>query len=242
MKARKLFPFFAIAAGSLAAAALRAQETITEGELIRRTQELFDAVVPGDTAPWKKYYADDCLCMDEKGRLMDKAALLADLTPMPAGYSGTIKIVRAKSHIEADVAILSYDMDETETIFGQQLSAHYHATDTWRLRNGSWQILAAQVLRYYEDPPAGRSDPAHQADYVGTYELTPGKTLRVTIADGNLYLDRDSSHTLLIPEAGDIFFRKGVEGRVVFRRTADGIVDAFISRRNNEDVVWSRSK
>jgi hypothetical protein len=54
MKAQKLFPFLAIAACSLAAAALRAQETITEGELIRRTQELFDAVVPGDTAPWKK--------------------------------------------------------------------------------------------------------------------------------------------------------------------------------------------
>ena len=28
--------------------------TITEAELVRRTQELFDALVPGNQAPWKK--------------------------------------------------------------------------------------------------------------------------------------------------------------------------------------------
>jgi hypothetical protein len=72
--------------------------------------------------------------------------------------------------------------------------------------------------------------------------LTPGKTVRVTIADGSLYLDRDSSPTLLIPEAGHIFFRQGVEGRSVFRRAADGKVDAYISRRNNGDVVWLKTK
>jgi len=44
----------------------------------------------------------------------------------------------------------------------------------------------------------------------------------------------------LIPEAPGIFFRKGVEGRVLFRRGAAGKVDALIDRRNNEDIVWKR--
>jgi hypothetical protein len=46
----------------------------------------------------------------------------------------------------------------------------------------------------------------------------------------------------LIPEATDIFFRKGVEGRRLFRRAPDGKVDAMIDRRNNEDIVWRKLK
>jgi hypothetical protein len=68
---------------------------------------------------------------------MDKAALVADITPMPDGYSGTIKVVNAKSRIYADTAVLSYDLNETETIFGQNLTARYHTTDTWLRRNSA---------------------------------------------------------------------------------------------------------
>src|SRR6478736_667972 len=74
--------------------AIEPEPAITETELIRRTQELFDAVVPGNQEPWKKYYADDCLFADEKGRQRDKTKLVEDIAPMPKGYSGTIKVVR----------------------------------------------------------------------------------------------------------------------------------------------------
>ena len=72
---------------------------ITQAELGRRTQELYDAIVPGNQAPWKKYFADDCIFSDEKGRTLDKAKLIADITPMPTGYSGTIKIGNVQSRI-----------------------------------------------------------------------------------------------------------------------------------------------
>ncbi len=99
---------------------------ITQDELVRRTQELYDAVVPGNQAPWKKYFADDCIFADEKGRVFDKPKLIADITPLPTGYSGTIKIENAQSRIIGNTAILSYDANETETIFGQNLKARYH--------------------------------------------------------------------------------------------------------------------
>src|SRR5689334_20453912 len=137
---------------------------------------MFDGVAAGDQAPWKKYFAEDSMYFDEKGRNMDKAALVKDVTPLPTGYSGSIKIENAQSRIMGDTAILSYDMDESETVFGQQLKARYHATDTWMHRNGAWQIVAGQVLRYYEDPAPGKSDPAKLAEYAGTYELAPGVT------------------------------------------------------------------
>ena len=92
-----------------ASTSFAAQETITQEELVRRTQELFGAVVPGNQEPWKKHYAEDAMFADEKGRSLNKTALVADITPMPKGYSGAIKVVRPQSRIFNDVAILSYD-------------------------------------------------------------------------------------------------------------------------------------
>jgi Domain of unknown function (DUF4440) len=213
---------------------------ISQEELIRRTQELFDAVVPGNKEPWQKYFADDCIFADEKGRNLNKSQLVADITPLPKGYSGAIKIAKTQSVIHDDTAILSYDLDETETIFGQKLTARYHVTDTWLRRNGVWQVVSSQAMRYYEDPAVARINPKNFADFSGTYELAPGQTRRVFSEGENLYVERNGKREQLLPEGCEIFFRKGIEGRILFRYADNGKVDALIDRRNNEDVVWRR--
>jgi Domain of unknown function (DUF4440)/Domain of unknown function (DUF3471) len=214
---------------------------ITQAELVRNTQELLDATAPGHPKPWLKYFADDSMYFDEKGRAMDKAALVKDVSPLPAGYSGSIRLVNPRSKIQGDTAVLSYDLDETETIFGQNLTARYHGTDTWMYRNGKWQIVAGQMLRYYEDPAPGKVDTRKYAAYTGMYELAPGVTLAIVVRDGKLYTKRgERPEDELVPEACDIFFRKGVEGRRLFRYAENGRVDAMIDRRNNEDVVWKK--
>jgi len=213
---------------------------MTQEELVRRTQELFDAVVPGNQEPWKKYFADDCIFADEKGRNLNKAQLIAGIAPLPKGYSGTIKVAKAQSVIHDDAAILSYDLDEAETVFGQKLAARYHATDTWLRRNDIWQIVSSQAMRYYEDPVAGKADPKKFADFSGSYELAPGQTRTVSSETGNLYVERNGKREQLLPEGCEIFFRKGVEGRILFHHADNGKVDALIDRRNNEDVVWRK--
>src|SRR5438552_13633512 len=215
---------------------------ITQDELVRRRQELYDAIVPGNQAPRKKYFAEDCIFADEKGRIFDKSKLVADINPMPAGYSGTIKIENAQSRIIGNTAVLSYDADETETIFGQKLKARYHVTDTWLQRNENWQIIASQAHRYYEDPAVGKADPKKFADYIGTYELAPGQTRSVTTEGDRLFVERNGKKEQLLPETSEIFFRKGVEGRILFRYAGAGKVDALIDRRNNEDVIWRKTK
>ena len=219
-----------------------AQEAITQKELLRRSQELFDSLVTGNKAPWEKYFADDALFFDEKGRNLTKAALVADIAPLPTGYSGEIKIGKADSRIIGDTAIVSYDLDEKETIFGQKLSARYHETDTWMRRNGVWQIVATQVFRYYEDPAMGRADPKKLANFSGVYELAPGQTRTVTVENDRLFVERKGKKEELFPESSDIFFRKGVEGRILFRSDDKGNIDALIDRRNNEDVIWRKVK
>jgi hypothetical protein len=240
---KTIISFFAIGTMVLILTSCKSKTDITQDELVRRTQELFDAVAVGNQAPWKKYFAEDCMYFDEKGRNMNKTSLVADIVALPTGYSGSIKIEKAQSHIEGEIAILSYDMDEKETIFGQNMTARYHATDTWMRRDGKWQIVAGQVLRYYEDPAPSKVNAGSFADYVGSYELAPGNTLTVSADDSQLYRQRgDLPKDLLFPEASDIFFRKGVEGRLLFRRSDNGKVDALIDRRNNEDVVWKKTK
>ena len=219
------------------------QAPITEEELVRNTQEIFDSVAPGNAEPFRKYFAEDAMFFDEKGRSMDKAALVKDVQPLPKGYSGTIKLVRPKSHIEDNVAILSYDLDETETIFGQSMTARYHETDTWMRRGDKWQIVAGQVLRYYEDPAPGKADTSKFPMYIGTYQLGTERMMTVTAENGHLYSQRNNRpREELIPEASDIFFRKGVEGRILFGVGEGGKVTSLIDRRNNEDVVWIKMK
>jgi Domain of unknown function (DUF4440) len=215
---------------------------ITQDELVRRTQELYDAIVPGNQAPWKKYFADDCVFSDEKGRTLDKAKLIADITPMRAGYSGALKIDNVQSRILGDTAVLSYDANETETIFGQNLTARYHVTDTWLRRGSKWKIIASQAHRYYENPAIGKIDLKKFGDFIGIYELAPGQTRSVTAESENLFVERKGKKEQLFPETCDLFFRKGVEGRILFRYDAHGKVDALIDRRNNEDVIWRKTK
>jgi Domain of unknown function (DUF4440)/Domain of unknown function (DUF3471) len=214
---------------------------ITQDELVRRTQELYDSLVTGDQAPWKKHFADDCMFADEKGRFFDKQKLVADITPLPDGYSGTIKIENVHSRIIGNTAVLSYDADESETIFDQNLKARYHITDTWLQRNGNWQIIASQAHRYYEDPAVGKADPSKFPDFIGTYELAPGQTRAVASEGDKLFVERKGKKEELFPETSELFFRKGVEGRILFRYAAKGKVDALIDRRNNEDVVWKKT-
>ena len=241
---RRIYALMMFSVGTIFAFSVWAkQATITQEELIRNTQEIFDAVAPGNPEPFKKYFAEDAMFFDEKGRDMDKTALVKDVQPLPQGYSGSIKIVRPKSHIEDNVAILSYDLDETEIVFGQKLTARYHETDTWMRRGRKWQIVAAQVLRYYEDPAPGKADISKLPDYADRYQLSPERTITITAEDDHLYEQRNGkAREELIAEASDIFFRKGVEGRTLFGRDETGKVTTLIDRRNNEDIIWAKVK
>ena len=109
---------------------------ITQDELVWRTQELCDAISPGNQAPWKKYYADDCIFSDEKGRILDKAKLVADITPMPAGYSGSIKVANVQSRIIGDTARPQLRPERNGNHFRSKrncpLSYHRHLAATQR--------------------------------------------------------------------------------------------------------------
>ena len=90
--------------------------------------------------------------------------------------------------------------------------------------------------------PAQLLDRRSTSSYIGTYELAPGQTRTVTVENGKLFVQRNGKKEELLPESSNLFFRKGVEGRILFRYDNAGAVNALIDRRNNEDVVWRKIK
>jgi len=121
-------------------------------ELVRCTQELFDAVVFRVIRALEKTLTPMMLLYStKKDAGLNKTALVADITPMPK-ESGAIKIVRPQSRIFGTAAVLSYDLDKTETIFGQKFKARYHETD--HLAATRWHLADRRgtSVRYYEDP------------------------------------------------------------------------------------------
>ena len=68
------------------------------------------------------------------------------------------------------------------------------------------------------------------------------QTRSVTGESDKLFVERNGKKEQLLPETSELFFRKGVEGRILFRYAANGKVDALIDRRNNEDVIWRKTK
>jgi len=87
----------------------------------------------------------------------------------------------------------------------------------------------------------GKADPKKFTDFIGTYELAPGQTRSVIVEAEKLFVKRIDKKEQLLPETSELFFRRGVEGRILFRYAANGKVDALIDRRNNEDVVWKKT-
>jgi len=72
--------------------------------------------------------------------------------------------------------------------------------------------------------------------------LAPGQTRSITNEGDKLFVERKGKKEELLPETSELFFRNGVEGRILFRYASNGKVDALIDRRNNEDVIWKKTR
>lgn len=219
-------------------------DSATEQELVRIAQGLLDAVASGNKAVWEKYVADDVIYTDENWRILTKKELVDSLSPLPKGYSGSIRMANVQSRINGDSAVLSYRALEEEYVFGQKLSPVYLITETYFKRNGTWQMVASHVIVLpSERKPLAVSPKAYES-IVGEYELTPGVTYTITL-DGNKLIGQRTGRAKeeLLPADESTFFRKGtVRGEKVFVRDASGRATQMLDRRENNDLVWKRVK
>ena len=185
-----------------------AQQSITQEELVRRTQEFFHAVFLETGNHGRNITPTIAFSPMRKGRTLDKTATRSRHHSFAQRLFRHDQDCQPDSRIFGDTAVLSYDLDETETIFGQHLKARYHDIDTWLRRERPMANHRGQAHRYYEDPAIGKADVKKFSRFRGDYELAPGQTRTVTVDGGELFVERNGKREQLFPESCDIFFRK----------------------------------
>jgi hypothetical protein len=230
---------------------VKAQNTVkssadieTEKELVRIGQELYDAIAVGNKAPWEKYVADDVIYTDENWHILTKKDLLDGLSPLPKGYSGSIRMTNLQSRINGDAAVLSYRALEEEYVFGQKLTPIYLVTDTYFKHDGRWQLTASHVIVMPSERKSVVVNPKFYQSLVGIYELSPGVTYTITL-EGKKVIGQRSGRAKeeLVAADDNTFFRKGtIRGEKVFARDASGRVTAMLDRRENNDLLWKKIK
>jgi Domain of unknown function (DUF4440) len=226
----------------VASSAGYADSASTDATLKRMTQEMADALAPGDRAVWERYTDPSLIYVTEDNLVKTREQVLADLKPLPAGYSGQIAVVEFQSKDYGDLAVTTYIQDEHETVEGHELHAHYRTSDTWRRTPAGWRLVASETFSVPIDPAAGVASADALASFEGRYRLS-AKTVQSIRRDGDhLVVEREGrAPQILVVESGDVFFTP-VRPRTirVFQRNSAGAVIGFADRREGVDLVWTK--
>ena len=219
-----------------------ADDRALKAELEAKTQALADAIAPGDKAVWNAATDPALIFVDENNKVMTKAALLEQLTPLPSGLVGHIKVTDYDLQRHGDTAVATYIADESLDYHGQLLKTKFRTTDAWHRTAAGWKMISSMTLAVLGDPPALVVPPAKLAEYAGRYELTPNIHYSIRLDGDRLLGVRDGSKEVeLKSEAPDVFFVAGSpRSRKVFYRDGSGRITGFGDRREGQDIKWRR--
>ena len=118
-------------------------ETPTDiGALTALNREYIHSVQHGDVQRFDEILAEDFLCSNPDGSLVDKKQFLAQ-SARPVTISG-LAAEEVKVRIIGDVAI-THARTSYFTADGEQRNGRY--TDVWALRDGKWLAVSAHVTR-----------------------------------------------------------------------------------------------
>ena len=220
-----------------------ATETAADVETLRTsTQQMLDAIAPGDVPVWDRLLDPDALMVDENDVVRGKAAMLKELQPLPKGLVGHLKIAEFHMALAGDVAVVTHEDDETLDYFGQMLYSRFRNTDTWHRTPQGWRLLGQQVLAVRQDPPSVPLDAATLCAYAGRYVLTPEISVTAR-CDGDhlVFMRAGRTDRTFLPELKDQFFEPGQpRTRRLFQRDASGAITGFVDRREERDIHWAR--
>ena len=226
---------------SLATAAETAAET--EQTLRAATQQLLDAIAPGQAEVWDRWLDPAVIQVDENDVVRAKPEILKELQPLPKGLVGHLKIAEFRMALAGDVAVVTHEDAEDLDYFGQMLLSRFRMTDTWHRTPQGWRLLGSQVLAVQQDPPVVALDAATLCGYAGRYVLTPEISVTARCEGDHLVFVRAGrADRVFRPELKDQFFEPGQpRTRRLFQRDAGGAITGFVDRREERDIAWRRA-
>jgi hypothetical protein len=208
-----------------------------------KDQALLDAIAPGDKKVLEQALASDAVYVDESGTILDRAAFLEQLSPLPAGASGKLQIANYQARVMGDLATVIHLDDEQETFHGQKLTAQYLTTETWRRDGDDWKLYLIHTYAVLKDPPAITLPEKELRQYAGDYSAAPDLTYEIRW-DGQRLVGgkKGSSMKPLAVEVRDVLFVPGQPRiRKIFERDAKGKITGFVDRRESWDLVWKKA-
>jgi len=113
-----------------------------ERYIVESERQWAESVATGDSGVVERILADDFLGADPKGRLYDKAKMIADMRNAPQ-YFISNRLNQVKVRFFGETAVAQGD-ESWERRTGER--GRFVWTDTWIRRNGRWQIVAAEDL------------------------------------------------------------------------------------------------
>lgn len=206
-----------------------------------RTEQLLDAITRGDPSVWEQALDAQARVIDEQGELLDRKAMIASIRPLPPGVSGSLRPTGFQVTVLGDVATTTYVADEDEIFHGARIHSRYRMAETWVKRDGTWKLLAVQVLALRSDPPALPTTAEQRRAYCGRYALGDLTFLVRCETDGLTGGMPGKAGKPLRMESPDVFFVPGEpQTRRLFQRDATGHVTGFVERRESWDLRWTR--
>lgn len=111
-------------------------------ELVALNRDYVDSVQHSDVARFDEILAEDFLCSNPDGSLVERAQFLRQ-TAQPVSISD-LQARDVRVRLLGDVAIIHAGTTYT-TAAGERRSGRY--TDVWARRNGRWLAVSAHVTR-----------------------------------------------------------------------------------------------
>jgi ketosteroid isomerase-like protein len=167
-----------VVAGHLGLRQPSAEQYIRDGE-----REWAEATATGDTSVAVRIVASDFVGVDpDNGRLYGKAEAIASIRDHHSEYASS-GLDEMKVRVLGNTAI-AQGSESWERRSGEPRRGRYIWTDTWMLRDGSWQIVAAQDLNAPPLAAAAQANPAIQTKFMpGLWQAVVDSNLRTGQVD-----------------------------------------------------------
>jgi hypothetical protein len=191
------------------------------------TQALMDAVTSGDKSVWEKALETDCMITNEDGEVLTKTRMVQEVEPLPAGFSGAIKVRDLTVRTLADAAVVHYWLDESEQIFGQALKTVYVETDVYRRSGDTWKAVAMHVTVVPRDLEPVPIDASGWPQLLGDYAYSEQASSRYHVfMRGNALFGgtNEKTATRLIPLSPLVYFQQGSIHTLIFVRDGSGAI------------------
>lgn len=203
------------------------KQTKLESELREALRQRWAALRQHDANAYGAFL-DDAILVPDNGLIYDKKTMMERARTLQE-YSSEPRDVQV--HGDDNVGVMIYRTTSHEPFAGLELTEEMTIVETYVKRNGRWLLTARAES---EVPNAGRVPAKIDANvldaYVGEYEISPGKIVKIT-REGDKLMEQgpdDPKPEADLPLSENSFFQREQPGVLTFTRSPGGRVDTYV--------------